>query len=1274
MNFRIVLRDNNDGAGCTAEDNVVLTVTGSAGPFIVTEPNTNVLWYVGETKTVTWDVSNTNIAPVNCANVRIRLSTDGGFTYPVTLAASVPNTGSANISVPNNLSATCRIKVEAVGNIFFDISNQNFRIQLPPVPTFSLSTSASTLPACAGDTVSFAVNVTPILNFSDPVQLTVSGAPAGAVVQVNPNPATPGGSAAVTVTGLTPAMAGNYTLTVQGTSGTIVQTTTVQLNLLPGAPASPSAISPLVGVSGQPLNATLTWNTVPFTENYIVEVATNPSFAAGTIIQLSVLNSVSIQTVTLQAGTVYYWRIKTVNDCGESIYSSVYAFQTGNLACNQVFNSTDVPKTIDANSVNTAVSTLNVPLNKSIADVDLTLLANHAYVGDLDAKLVSPLNDTILLFDRPGVPASTFGCASNNLNLVFDDNAAQTAAALEVMCNSVFPALLGQFQPIGLLSDLNGQSAQGDWKILVTDNSADDGGSITGWGLTFCFSDIIPSGTLATNSPLTVPQAGNGIVSNTHLALALSGTTAQSQFTLLNLPQHGTLTLNGTPLGLGGTFTQADINASLLVYTHNNDNATADQFQFDAVDLNNFAWVHNATFNIVIIQNNLAATAAQTQAVSCNNGANGQITVTASGLNGQYQYSLNGGPNQTSNVFGNLTAGNYTVVVTGQFGFTVTTNPVTLANPPAISVSTNVVDDDVTVTASGGTGTLQYSLDGINYQASNVFQNLANGIYTITARDANGCTATAEAIVAVNTLIANLAVQTPISCFGGSNGAVMATVGGGQMPFEYSLNGGAFQSGNTFSGLAAGTYTVVAKDNQGFTATTNTVALTNPPAINASANAVLNVVTVTASGGTGVLEYSINGTNFQTSNTFSNLANGDYTVTVRDANGCTATTQVTVNVPSLALISVVQTHEILCFGDHTGALEVTATGGIPPYDYSLNDGAYQSSNTFTGLGSGTYTVKVRDSAGTVITSSSVFLPEPPQLVASVTVTGNDADFSATGGTPPYQFSCNCPLPPTNLPNGNYSVTVTDANGCMNTEDFSINLPPLTATAQVIDADLCDETATLEVAAFGGELPYEYSLNGGPFQSGNTFTVSAGLNEVRVRDAAGTIFLLNVNVPIPTLVSLSATAANDSIVASAQFGTPPYLYSIDGTNFQNSNIFPDLPNGIYTVTVMDDNGCTATTSVTVNVVGTVEPGVAWGLIVSPNPSTGLFQLTMQHAPATLRAEVFDAAGRNLRTLDFTPAAGGLFSTRLDLQDFPQGTYLLRLTDGKDWGAVRLSLIR
>src|SRR5690606_26012435 len=104
------------GGGQTSDDLMTVTVSGSAGPFTVNVANTSETWSVGQTKMITWSVAGTNAAPVNCSHVNILLSTDGGYTFPITLASNTPNDGSHGIAVPNNISSTCRIKIEAVNN------------------------------------------------------------------------------------------------------------------------------------------------------------------------------------------------------------------------------------------------------------------------------------------------------------------------------------------------------------------------------------------------------------------------------------------------------------------------------------------------------------------------------------------------------------------------------------------------------------------------------------------------------------------------------------------------------------------------------------------------------------------------------------------------------------------------------------------------------------------------------------------------------------------------------------------------------------------------------------------------------------------------------------------------------------------------------------------------------------------------------------------------------------------------------------------------------
>jgi Metallo-peptidase family M12B Reprolysin-like/Divergent InlB B-repeat domain/FG-GAP-like repeat len=128
MNFRVTARDNRATGGGVNSAAMILNVKSASGPFVVTQPNTAVTWMGGSSQTVTWSVANTSSLPVNCALVKISFSTDGGNTFPTVLAASTPNDGTETVVIPNISTTTARIKVEAVANVFFDISNTNFTV------------------------------------------------------------------------------------------------------------------------------------------------------------------------------------------------------------------------------------------------------------------------------------------------------------------------------------------------------------------------------------------------------------------------------------------------------------------------------------------------------------------------------------------------------------------------------------------------------------------------------------------------------------------------------------------------------------------------------------------------------------------------------------------------------------------------------------------------------------------------------------------------------------------------------------------------------------------------------------------------------------------------------------------------------------------------------------------------------------------------------------------------------------------------------------------
>jgi hypothetical protein len=254
LNFILTVRDNHGFGGGTASDNMIVSVNGSTGPFAVSSPNTTAInWRALTRQEVRWSVANSNAAPVNCAKVKISLSTDGGFTWPYVLNDSTANDGSDSVNVPNAVTTQARIKVEAVGNIFFDISNANFTVSAPP-QGFEFVQPATITTAC-GANISQSVTLNTVSNggFNTPVVLSASGNPIGTNVTFNPSTVTPGNSTVVTISGTNNIAPGTYSITVTGTAGALTNTTTITLNVTNGAPprfiAQPANVSVCEGAT-----------------------------------------------------------------------------------------------------------------------------------------------------------------------------------------------------------------------------------------------------------------------------------------------------------------------------------------------------------------------------------------------------------------------------------------------------------------------------------------------------------------------------------------------------------------------------------------------------------------------------------------------------------------------------------------------------------------------------------------------------------------------------------------------------------------------------------------------------------------------------------------------------------------------------------------------------------------------------------------------------------------------------------------------------------------
>lgn len=330
MKFRLTARDNKLAGGATGKDEMTITVSAAAGPFTISSSNTVDTMYVGSEELITWNVANTNTTPVNCSLVRILLSTDAGQNFNIVLKDSTANDGSETILVPNNVSNTCRIKVEAIGNIFFDINNAAIRILAPLAPSFNIASINNTpTGVCAPDSASYTLSFSSILGFSDPIVLSTSNLPAGAVATFSSTSVTPGNSVSLKVStqGLT---AGAKNFTVVGTSGSIVKTIPVSFTVVTALTVNASISSPANGQINVNPNTPFTWGAVPGALGYELLIASDSTFTTMVLDTILVgSGTTSFAPLGLPQATKLYAKIAAYNACGNGTFSSTINFTTG---------------------------------------------------------------------------------------------------------------------------------------------------------------------------------------------------------------------------------------------------------------------------------------------------------------------------------------------------------------------------------------------------------------------------------------------------------------------------------------------------------------------------------------------------------------------------------------------------------------------------------------------------------------------------------------------------------------------------------------------------------------------------------------------------------------------------------------------------------------------------------------------------------------------------------------------------------------------------------
>lgn len=379
--------------------------------------------------------------------------------------------------------------------------------------------------------------------------------------------------------------------------------------------------------------------------------------------------------------------------------------------------------------------------------------------------------------------------------------------------------------------------------------------------------------------------------------------------------------------------------------------------------------------------------------VDCFNDGDGEIQVSVNGGSGNFTYQWSDQSFASTQDRNGLDGGTYSLQITDNTsGCTFSLNGIVVDEPTSALMASEGAKTDVncnggnngsiTASVTGGTMPYQYRINGGAYGSNASFAGLTAGVYTIDVLDNNGCSSSFNTTITEPTaLMINASLGNDITCNNANDAVINANASGGNAPYTYSIDGVTYGNNNTFGSLGAGSYTVYVRDDNNCIVSINTpIAVTNPSVITLSAqidneiacNGDMNgqISVTNAAGGTGNLQFSIDGVNFGTNTTFGNLGQGNYTVTARDDNGCTATAgPFLLNEPAaLDLSNIVATPQTSNTNPN-GTATVLPTGGTSPYSYLWNDASNQATSSASGLVAGVYSVTVTDNNNCVQTAS-----------------------------------------------------------------------------------------------------------------------------------------------------------------------------------------------------------------------------------------------------------------------------------------------------------------
>ncbi|MBY5956657.1 T9SS type A sorting domain-containing protein [Membranicola marinus] len=550
FDFGLSVRDNHPNGAGLAQKKVSFHSTASAGPFFIDFPNDSTdLLFAGALTKIQWNVAGTDRGLVNAKQVTIRLSTDGGNTFPILLAEQTDNDGEHEVQLPNLISDSVRFLIQGKDHIFFDISDQNIRIINPQAPTFGLNITPGRQTICLPEAAEVTIHPFPVLEFNEPLTYSIENPYPGVAIEFNKNQGNI--NQEINISFDVPETFNSDTLRFKLTaqSPSVTHHRDISLIVINNSHQQLALTYPGNDTQGVEVVPSFDWHPSPNADFYTLEVSTSASFdPAFIVLSEPAISADSFPSNTiLDEGVVYFWRVIPHNRCQSSTDVPVAAFQTRVQDCN-IYTASDLPVGLGGSSPGEIVSQLNVDDDFLLSDVNiLNLEGYHESVNQL--KLILQKDSaSVTLYE------GECGIRSLNIDINFDDESVE-----KTDCR------LGsgtRVKPLEPLAAFQGLSSKGVWNLHWQDSVVGAGGIFQGWMLELCGAITQEQLNVTTDTLFVAPGGQNPLTDN---QIEIVGA-RDVIFEWVDTTWSGQLLNSGQPMQPGQKWTAADVASGVIQY------------------------------------------------------------------------------------------------------------------------------------------------------------------------------------------------------------------------------------------------------------------------------------------------------------------------------------------------------------------------------------------------------------------------------------------------------------------------------------------------------------------------------------------------------------------------------------------------------------------------------------------------------------------------------------------------------------------------------------